>query len=91
MCILLNYNYHQQKLTVALPSPPATTEGLDRGDNSEDAKTGPATAAPMMVAFKNGMQALHLTVPTTPRTLSHSQGMFTDISLSHTHTHTLCL
>lgn len=54
--------------------PPATTEGLDRGDNSEDTKTGTATAAPMMVAFKNGMQALHLTVPTTPRTLPHTQG-----------------
>lgn len=72
------------------PSPLATTEGLDRGDNSEDAKTGPATAAPMMVAFKNGMQALHLTVPTTPRTLSHSQGRFihTSPSFSFPLTHT---
>lgn len=60
-------------LTITLAHP-ATTEGLDRGDNPEEAKTGAATAAPMMVAFKNGVQALHLAMPTTPRTLPHTQG-----------------
>ncbi|XP_042224153.1 uncharacterized protein LOC121868002 isoform X2 [Homarus americanus] len=54
-------------LTITLAHP----DGLDRGENSDEVKT---SAGPMMVALKNGLPALHLTVPTTARSLSHTQG-----------------
>ncbi|KAK8745708.1 hypothetical protein OTU49_000334 [Cherax quadricarinatus] len=54
-------------LTITLAHP-----GLERAENSDEIKTN---AAPMMVALnKNGVPALHLAVPTTARSLSHTQG-----------------
>ncbi|KAK7075954.1 hypothetical protein SK128_018555, partial [Halocaridina rubra] len=55
-------------LTITLAHP---ADGLERADGSDDVKSSPGT---MMVLNKNGVSALHLTVPTSARSVPHSQG-----------------
>ncbi|XP_068226568.1 uncharacterized protein Mnt isoform X2 [Palaemon carinicauda] len=56
-------------LTITLAHP---AEGLERADNADDVKSSPG--AMMLALNKNGVSALHLAVPTPPRSLPHSQG-----------------
>ncbi|XP_064084749.1 TSC22 domain family protein 1-like isoform X3 [Macrobrachium nipponense] len=60
-------------LTITLAHPVSlTAEGLERADSADEVKSSPG--AMMLALNKNGVSALHLAVPTPPRSLPHSQG-----------------